>query len=319
MKNFTGKRALVTGAASGIGRALAVELAGRGTHLFLLDKNKCGLRTLQSEIRQQASVEVHYRVCDLTSTDEITESNAYILETWGGLDILVNNAGILYYGITAEMTVAQWNRVLAVNLHAPIQFTREWLPILDRQAEAHLLNVASFFGLVPYAKICAYQTSKFGLLGFTQSLRAELRRTQIGVTALCPGFVATPLYETAEYADGRLRKPPRWLCTSPEYVARKAIRAISRNKRLTLVTPLAHLAHWAQRLTPGVLDAFYRLGRTRRTGEPQMVISWKSKINQGPQNNLLYKSASHGHSTTPHEQAGPVPSAVGPRKPRQAA
>ena len=319
MKILTGKRALLTGAASGIGRALALELASRGTHLFLVDKNESGLGTLRAEIQERAAVEVHCCVCDLTSADEITQSNAHILETWGSLDILINNAGVLYYGNTAEMSIAQWNRILAVNLHAPIQFTREWLPVLGRQSEAHLLNVASFFALVPYAKICAYQTSKFGLLGFTQSLRAELRRTSIGVTAICPGFVSTPLYETAEYGDGRLRQPPHWLCTSADYVARKAIKAIARNKRLTLVTPLAHLAHWVQRLTPGVIDALYRIGRTRRTERPQLAISWHGKMDEDRQSNRQHQPEKIPRAPIPTEHVSDTSGAVRASNVRRAA
>ena len=97
-------------------------------------------------------------------------------------------AGVAYYGATLDMTAEQWERIMAVNLLAPIQLIRALLPTLIAQDEAHVVNVGSIFGLVPLRKGAAYQTSKFGLVGLSAALRAEYGR-DIGVTALCPGFV----------------------------------------------------------------------------------------------------------------------------------
>jgi short-subunit dehydrogenase len=161
------------------------------------------------------------------------------------------------------MTVEQWDWVLAVNLHAPIQFTRELLPTLLDRNEAHIVNIASIAGLVAGGRFCAYHVSKFGLVGFSEAIRAEFGRQGLGVSALCPGPVRTNLYRATP--SGHPRKPtptpPAWICTTPERVAAKTIRAIRRDKRLVLVSPVAHLLYYAKRLTPGLLDFSQRIGR----------------------------------------------------------
>jgi short-subunit dehydrogenase len=156
--------------------------------------------------------------------------------------------------------------VLAVNLHAPIQFCRELLPSLLARPEAHILNLSSICGLVAGGRLCAYHTSKFGLMGFSEALRAEYARSGLGVSALCPGLVRTRFFETA--ASGRPGKPvptpPAWICSSPQRVARKAVYAIRRNRRLVLVSPLAYALYYTKRFAPGLLDALHHVGHKRR-------------------------------------------------------
>ena len=160
--------------------------------------------------------------------------------TWQGLDILVNNAGIAHYGPTEKMTDRQLRRLLAVNLYAPVQLTRGLLPLLLQRPEAHILNVCSVAGLVAGPKLAAYHASKFGLVGFSESLRAEFGPRGVGVTAICPGLVRTNIFQSTSTSGKSLPKIPYWLSTSPEKVASRAIRAIRRNEGLVVITPLAH-------------------------------------------------------------------------------
>lgn len=259
MQVIRGKRALVTGAASGIGRALALALAREGADLYLIDVDEVKLAAAAREA-QGFGVAVATRVCDLTQSSEITAAVRSVLSS-GALNILVNNAGVAYYGATHEMTAEQSDRIISLNLLAPIQLVRELLPTLLAQDEAHVLNVSSIFGLVPFRKGAAYQTSKFGLVGLSAALRAEYGR-DLGVTALCPGFVRTALLETFETGDlGQKRHViPAWLCASPEQVAVAAIRAIRRNKGLVVITPTARLLWWVGRLSPSLLDRITRQG-----------------------------------------------------------
>jgi short-subunit dehydrogenase len=268
MRGIRGKKALVTGAASGIGRALAVALANEGADLYLLDEDEVKLAAAAGEA-QGFGVTVKTRVCDLTRSAEISAAVKSVLSDWRGLNILVNNAGTAYYGPTHDMTVEQWETIIAVNLLAPIQFIRELMPTLLAQDEAHVVNVCSIFGLVPLRKGAAYQASKFGLVGLSAALRAEYGR-DIGVTALCPGFVHTPMLDRC-LAGGPGQRPrviPDWLCASPEQVAAAAVRAIRRNKGLVVVTPAARLLWWLARISPGLLDWMTRQGwrGRRRTG-----------------------------------------------------
>ena len=165
MRVIRGKKAMVTGAASGIGRAIALALAREGADLFLVDINVEKLAAVAREARDHG-VEAITTTRDLAEPDEVAAAVASLRAAWGSLNILVNNAGIAYYGPTHLMTGAQWNRILSVNLLAPIQLVRELLPLLLAAEDGHILNVCSLFGLVTWRKTTAYQTTKFGLVGF---------------------------------------------------------------------------------------------------------------------------------------------------------
>jgi 3-oxoacyl-[acyl-carrier protein] reductase len=259
MQIIRGKKALVTGAASGIGRALTLALAREGADLYLVDIDEVNLAAVAREARG-FGVAVATQVCDLTQPAQISATVRSLLSE-GAPHILVNNAGVAYYGATHDMTAEQWDRIMAVNLLAPLALVRELLPALLAQEEAHILNICSIFGLVPLRKGAAYQTSKFGLVGLSAALRAEYGR-DLGVTALCPGFVRTALLDTFATGDpGRARHViPAWLCTRPENVAAIAIRAIRRNRGVVVITPAARLLWWLARFAPALLDWLTRQG-----------------------------------------------------------
>jgi NAD(P)-dependent dehydrogenase (short-subunit alcohol dehydrogenase family) len=269
MRELRGKTALVTGAASGIGRAIALRLADEGARLYLVDLDAVKLALVVAET-QQRGVEALGRQCDVAVPAQVSAAVHHLLDHLGGLDILVNNAGITYYGKTGTMSAEHWDRLLAVNLQAPIQFTRELLPTLLSRDEAHILNVASICGLVGLARVAAYTTSKFGLVGFSESLRSEYKGQGLGVTALCPGLVDTNLFAAAPRGQDLRdnKRPPRWLLASPELIADRAIRAIYRNRGLVVVQPYARLLYLAKRLAPGLLDRLYGLRRRKRTARP---------------------------------------------------
>ncbi|HYO23935.1 MAG TPA: SDR family NAD(P)-dependent oxidoreductase [Lacipirellulaceae bacterium] len=265
MKQIRGKRALVTGAASGIGRAIALRLADEGANLVLVDINEAGLEAVVAEARQRG-VEAVGRRCDLTQPTQISAVTWEVLRTYRGVDILVNNAGITYYGRTPNMSAENWRRILAVNLHAPLQFTRELLPRMLKRGDAHVLNVASICGLVGLARVAAYTTTKFALVGFSESLRHECGRAGLGVTALCPGLVDTNLFAAAPLGrDVRAQKqPPRWVMCTPEKVADRAIRAIYRNQGVVVMQPMSRLLYWAKRFVPGLLDLAHHIRRRKQ-------------------------------------------------------
>jgi 3-oxoacyl-[acyl-carrier protein] reductase len=264
MRTIRGRKALITGAASGIGRAIALELAGEGADLFLIDIKRDELADVAAEARRRG-VEAKTAVCDLGDRAQISAVVDQVRATWNTLNILVNNAGVLYYGQTHLMTPEQWRQILAINLTAPIQLVHETLPMLLAAEEGHILNVCSMFGLSGWRKIAAYQTSKFGLVGFTAALRAEYCGEGFGVTALCPGFVHSSLLEDAETdAADRELKVPAWMCASAERTAAKAVRAIRKNQGMVLVTPVAHFYWRFARLAPGLVDWVLRQGWRRR-------------------------------------------------------
>ncbi len=264
MKNLQAKKALITGAASGIGKALAFELASAGTHLALVDIDASGLEIVKKEL-EQYQVEILTIVSDIQHKTQIYQCCETIRQKWGELDILVNNAGVAYYGPTHRMAEEQWDWLMDINLRAPIHFVRELLPLLMDRPEAHVLNVCSIAGMVCTGRSTAYHVSKYGLVGFSEALRAEYGRKGIGVTALCPGAVKTNLYQKA--VSGREKKavpePPSWICTSEKIVARKGVRGIRKNKRMVLVTPLAHFLYYLKRISPSGIDFMQQFSRSK--------------------------------------------------------
>jgi short-subunit dehydrogenase len=234
--------------------------------LYLLDVDAAGLQTVIDECRRCGVVAVG-RQCDLAQPAQISAAIADLLARWKYIDLLVNNAGVAYYGPTEKMTGAQWNWLLAINLLAPVQITQELLPTLLARKGAHILNVCSISGIAAGGRFTAYHTSKFGLVGFTEALRAEYNRKGIGVTNLCPGPVSSNLYNRA--ASGRrdnqpVPNPPALISASPEYVARRGVHGIKKNKRIVLVTPLARLLYVMKRVSPAFLDWLNHISRRKR-------------------------------------------------------
>jgi short-subunit dehydrogenase len=265
VREIRGKTALITGAASGIGRAIALRLAAEGATLFLIDIDENGLAEAGAESRKYG-VEVLTRRCNVAESREVSAAVAEALSRWNGVDILVNNAGITYYGKVEQMAAEHWDRLMRVNLLSHIQFTRELLPSLLARREAHVLNVCSVLGLVGMPKVTAYCASKFGMVGFSESLRNELGRQGLGVTALCPGFVRTNLFTNAQLeADVEEHKlPPKAITTTPDRVANAAVKAIYRNRRLVVMEPFARLMYATKRFAPWLLDGIFHLGRRKR-------------------------------------------------------
>ena len=274
MNTLRGKKALITGAASGIGRAIAIGLAREAVHLYLVDVDDVSLESVAREARSHG-IEVVTRCCDLADSAQIAATVEGVLAHWGHLNILINNAGIADRCHTHEMRDTEWDRIIAVNLLAPIALTRMLLPTLLAN-DAHLLNVCSIFGLTTTRKLAAYQTSKFGLVGFTAALRAEYGSPEFGVTALCPGFVQTPLMKRIADAH-RYWVPSAWMYATPEKVAARALDAIRRNKGIVVVTPVARINWLIARLSPGLIDSLYRrpwrYWRKRRLRHPPDAIA----------------------------------------------
>jgi short-subunit dehydrogenase len=258
MRVITHKRALITGAASGIGRALAQQLASRGTHLVLVDRDASGLQQA-AEALQSTSVDVETHVLDLAYSERIAPFCEALFARQLEIDILINNAGVVHYGPTEAMDSQDLERVLAVNLVAPLLLTQRLLPRLLARPEAHVLNVASIYGWYARRRTAAYHASKFGLVGWSESLRKEYSG-RLGITTLCPGFVNTNLFSsgTSSMPDKQIPQPPSWLCTTPEVVAQQAIQALLKNRSLVLVTPLAYYLYYMQRFAPWLLDWLHR-------------------------------------------------------------
>ena len=264
MKVLRGRTAFVTGAASGIGRAIALRLAREGVNLVLTDRSADGLAATMRDA-QALGVSATSAVCDLTRPTDIS---AMLEQHFADapLHILVNCAGLTWYGHQHSAPRDMWQDVMAVNLLAPMQITTELLPRLLAADEAHIVNVASMLGVAPGRKLVAYTASKHGLVGFTMAMRADYHRSYFGLSAICPGFVKTPMLalEGACETGGSHPTIPDWLSTTPDHIAEVALDAIRRDRGLVLVTAAAKLLWWLNRLSPALLDYLNREGWRQR-------------------------------------------------------
>jgi 3-oxoacyl-[acyl-carrier protein] reductase len=270
MKTLRGRTAFVTGAASGIGRAIAIALAREGVNLVLSDHDADGLASAQDDAAK-LGVSATAAICDLTQPAEIAEMLDRLFST-APLHILVNCAGIALYGQQRSVSDGDWRNLMAVNLLAPMQITTHLINVLARSDEAHIVNMSSIFGLVPVRGLAAYQASKYGLVGFTLAVRNDYHRKNFGVSVICPGLVRTPMVEpdgpSKIYA--KIPKLPTWLFTTPERVAEVTVNAIKRDKGLVVITFAAHVMWYLNRFFPGLVDLLNREGwRSRGAIIPQ--------------------------------------------------
>ncbi|MEQ8847824.1 SDR family NAD(P)-dependent oxidoreductase [Botrimarina sp.] len=262
MRPLTGKTALVTGAARGIGRAIALRLADKGVRLALADRDVAGLARVRSAVEARGARAV-VLPCDLAHADAVERLADDLLRRWAGVDLLVNNAGVAYHGATDRCPLDRQERLVAVNLLAPMRLTSRLLPALLARPEAHVLFVASVLGLTPMPRVAAYCATKHALVGYAACLRGEYGRSGLGVTTLCPGFVRTPIIEEAADQPGR-REPPAWACVTIDRVARAAVAGVERNRRCVVVDPVGRWVRGAMAAAPGMVDWLNLLGRGRR-------------------------------------------------------
>ena len=265
MKSFNNKTVFLTGAASGIGREIARQLSEVGCHLYLVDVDQAGLDSLEDEFADRTH-QVWTRRCDLSRPDDVAATLADFDQRADVIDILINNAGVAYYGPTEQMGMEKWNWLMQINLLSPIQITDHFMPQLLERPDAHIANMCSISGMVAGGRFAAYNTSKFGLIGLTEALRAEYGRKGIGVSAICPGPVKTNLYKAA--ASGRdknsVPEPPAIVSATPERVAQLTIRAIRKNKRQQLVTPMAYGLYHLKKFAPGLIDFASQVSRKKK-------------------------------------------------------
>lgn len=192
MNPLEGRIAVVTGAGRGIGRCIALTLAGAGARVALAARGEGQLKDVQAEISRDGGVAAVFRT-DMASEADVVHLVQQTVERFGGLDIVVNNAGTGTFGPLEQMTVEQWDRMMAVNVRGPFLLCREALPHLRRSRHAFIVNISSVVGLRGYANQAGYGASKHALMGMTKTLAREVQGDGIRVHAVCPGSVDTDL------------------------------------------------------------------------------------------------------------------------------
>ncbi len=256
---FDGGTAIVTGAAGGIGAALAQGLADRGSNLGLIDRNAAGLKEVAEEIRaRHPGLDVKTYEADLGETDSLAELAARILGDFDVVTLLVNNAGVALGGLFTQISLEDFDWVLRINFEATVHLTYELLPALRASPGSHLVNMSSLYGLIAPPGQSAYSASKFAIRGFTEVLRHELPPVGVGVTAVHPGGVRTKIAENARLgahvtaADVRRVRGDftRLLTIDPRDAAETILNGVEKRQARVLIGSSAKLPDLLARITP---------------------------------------------------------------------
>lgn len=195
MSSSVTRRALITGASSGIGKATALAFAKAGIDLALVSRSQDKLETVAKEAKE-AGVEAQAYAVDLAQTSQVRDKIKAIATEFGPIEILVNNAGIGYTAPLSETPLADWQQVIDINLTSPFECIQAILPTMRDRGSGTILNIISIGGKQTFPNWGAYCASKFGLMALTKTLAAEERANGIRVTAICPGSVNTSLWDT---------------------------------------------------------------------------------------------------------------------------
>jgi len=256
---FDGGTAVITGAASGIGAALASGLADRGSHLVLLDRDGEGVAGVAESIcATLPQLRIATYVVDLADADATARIGETLATTHPDTTLLVNNAGVALAGRFDQVDAAQFDAVMAVNFHAVVTMTRALLPVLTAHPGSHVVALSSIFGIVAPPGQTAYCASKFAVRGFTESLRGELAPAGVGVTCVHPGGVRTNIARNAivgtrlpaaQWEAGR-DAFDRMLTLAPADAAAAILRAVHRRRPRVLVGRDAVVLDKIARLLP---------------------------------------------------------------------
>jgi short-subunit dehydrogenase len=269
-----GATAVVTGAAGGIGRAVALELSARGAHLVLLDRDEVGLASVAAHLRDTRpdravttyAVDLGDRTAALATAEGIAAAHPHV-------HLLVNNAGVALGGRFAEVALEDVEWLLAINLHAVLLMTHTLLPNLVATRGSHIVNVSSLFGLIAPPGQTAYATSKFAVRGFGDALREELAEHEVGVTTVHPGGIRTNIAESArvgagvdpaEYEQGR-RAWTKLLSIDPAVAARLIVDGAERRKPRVLIGASTYVLDVVARVAPGHYGRLVAAGNERLT------------------------------------------------------
>lgn len=243
-----GKCGLITGAGSGIGRALAVEASARGVRLILTGRRRDALEGTCALL--SAKADAHVEPCDITRSQDRLRLRRVAGERFGCLDLLINNAGVQSVGPLATISDQDLEEMVRTNLLAPMAMMRDMLDLLKVSAASRIVNVGSMFGEIAFPLFGAYSATKFGLRGLSDALRRELADDGIGITYAAPR--ATKTAATARYAH--LVDAFKMKMDEPEDVARRILRAVERDARSVYPRGPERFLVLLQRLLPSVID-----------------------------------------------------------------
>lgn len=229
MESLKGKKALITGAGKGIGKALAIAFAKEGISVALLSRTTTDLEEVAEQVRV-FGVEALVVEADVSNLNAVNNAADKVLKSFGTIDILVNNAGIGKFGNFMDLEPSAWEQVININLMGAYYVTRAFLPQMIERKIGDIINISSTAGLNGNAMTSAYSASKFGLIGMTDSLMKEVRKHNIRVNCLIPSTVATDMALDLKLTDGNPEK-----VMQPEDIAELLVSQLKLNRRVVVV------------------------------------------------------------------------------------
>ncbi len=275
MKEFNGRVAAITGAGSGIGRALARELAGRRAQLALSDIDEVGLAETVG-LCEGAGVKVTSQRVDVSDRDAVYAWADQVVDDHGAVNLVVNNAGVALGATIESMSYEDFEWLMGINFWGVVYGTKAFLPHLKASGDGHIVNLSSVFGLVSIPSQSAYNAAKFGVRGFTDALRIELDIDRCGVscTTVHPGGIKTNIARNARIDESVLdiagsaedtgKNFERIAMTTPEKAARQILAAVEHDKRRALIGPDAKVFDLVSRLPAGLYQSVLARGARRR-------------------------------------------------------
>ncbi|MDT9593951.1 SDR family NAD(P)-dependent oxidoreductase [Nocardioides zeae] len=271
MRTLDDKVVVITGAGSGIGRATAVEAAGRGAHLAVSDVNETGLAETVDLLKAAGARTVRSDRLDVSQREEITAYASAVADQFGRVNVVVNNAGVSMTGNFSKLTYEQMEWIVDINFWGVVNGTKEFLPHLIASGDGHVVNISSLFGLISMPGQTLYNATKYAVRGFTEALREEMLvgRHPVGVTAVHPGGIKTGIVRNGRVADGddlealgRLfdKKLAR---TSADDAGRAIVKAVLRKQPRLLIGADAHALHQIGKLLGARYQDVFAAGAKR--------------------------------------------------------
>ena len=272
MRHFKDKVCVITGAGSGIGAACARAMAAEGAIVIGADLRLDMLDKVAAEVTE-AGGQMHTHQLDVADRNAVFALAEKVNKAHGAADLVVNNAGVAHAATVEEMTFDNFQWVMDIDFWGVVHGTQAFLPAMIAKGSGHIANVSSIFGLIGVPTQSAYNAAKFGVLGFGEALRHEVKEQGIGVSTIHPGGINTNIVRHARFQQGpdmenereeAIQRFAQFTMTQPEGAAKTIIKGIKRNKARILIGPDAHFVDWVRRIFPThylTIMPFLRLGR----------------------------------------------------------